>query len=73
VRLAEEVLQAEERRLAHGLTTSYNVLNQQRDLSFARTRALATEVELFRAVTQLYVVMGTLSQALNFDVTTTAN
>ena len=73
VRLAEEVLQAEERRLAHGLTTSYNVLNQQRDLSFARTRALATEVELFRAVTQLYVIMGTLSQALNFDVTTTAN
>lgn len=73
VRLAEEVLQSEERRLAHGLTTSYNVLNQQRDLSFARTRALATEVELFRAVTQLYVVMGTLSQALNFEVTTTAN
>ena len=70
VRLAEEALRAEEKRLASGLTTSYNVLNQQRDLSFARTRALASQVELFRAVTQLYVVMGTLSQELNFDVTT---
>lgn len=71
VRLAEEALRAEEKRLISGLTTSYNVLNQQRDLSFARTRALASEVELFRAVTQLYVVMGSLSQELNFDVTTT--
>jgi outer membrane protein TolC len=68
VRLAEEALRSEEKRLASGLTTSYNVLNQQRDLSFARTRALASEVELFRAVTQLYVVMGSLSDALNFDV-----
>lgn len=69
VRLAKEALRAEEKRLASGLTTSYNVLNQQRDLSFARTRALAAEVELFRAVTQLYVVTGSLSRELNFDVT----
>ncbi|MDQ8195961.1 TolC family protein [Coraliomargarita sp. SDUM461004] len=73
VRLAEEALVAEEKRLVSGLTTSYNVLNQQRDLSFARTRALAAEVELFRAVTQLYVVMGSLSQELNFEVTTTSH
>ncbi|TVP79020.1 MAG: TolC family protein [Puniceicoccaceae bacterium] len=70
VRLAEEALRSEERRLASGLTTSYNVLNQQRDLSFARTRGLAAEVELFRAVTQLYVVTGLLSDQLNFDVST---
>lgn len=69
VRLAEEALRSEEKRLASGLTTSYNVLNQQRDLSFARTRALAAEIELFRAVTQLYVVTGSLSEQLNFDVT----
>lgn len=73
VRLAEEALRSEERRLASGLTTSYNVLNQQRDLSFARTRALASEVELFRAVTQLYVVTGLLSDQLNFEVTTAAH
>jgi outer membrane protein TolC len=72
VRLAEEALRSEEKRLISGLTTSYNVLNQQRDLSFARTRALASEVELFRAITQLYVVMGSLSQELNFEVTTIA-
>lgn len=73
VRLAEEALLAEERRLASGLTTSYNVLNQQRDLSFAKTRALASEVELFRSIAQLYVVTGSLSEKLNFDVTVAAN
>jgi outer membrane protein len=73
VRLAAEALRSEERRLVSGLTTSYNVLNQQRDLSFARTRALASEVELFRAVTQLYVVTGSLSEQLNINVTVAAN
>ena len=73
VRLAEEALLAEERRLVSGLTTSYNVLNQQRDLSFARTRALASEVELFRSIAQLYVVTGSLSEKLNFDITLASN
>ncbi|MEO0510574.1 MAG: TolC family protein [Verrucomicrobiota bacterium] len=73
VRLAEEALRSEERRLSSGLTTSYNVLNQQRDLSFARTRALASEVELFRAVAQLYVVTGSLGDQLNLDLTFAAN
>tara|TARA_X000000950_G_scaffold90430_1_gene113762 strand:+ start:56 stop:1621 length:1566 start_codon:yes stop_codon:yes gene_type:complete len=69
VRHAEDVLRSEQRKLSSGLTTSYNVLNQQRDLSFARTRALAAEVELFRAVTQLYVAEGSLSKQLNLEVT----
>ncbi|NBB78436.1 MAG: TolC family protein [Verrucomicrobia bacterium] len=73
VELAEDALRAEERRLASGLTTSYNVLNQQRELSFARTRALAAEVELFRALTQIYVVAGSLSDTLQLDVTFAAN
>ena len=69
VRHAEDVLRSEQRKLSSGLTTSYNVLNQQRDLSFARTRALAAQVELFRAVTQLYVAEGSLSKQLNLEVT----
>lgn len=70
VRLAEEGLRSEERRLASGVTTSYNVLNQQRDLSFARTRALAAEVESFSALVQLYLIKGTLSQELNLNLIT---
>jgi outer membrane protein TolC len=70
VRLAEEGLRSEERRLASGVTTSYNVLNQQRDLSFARTRALAAEVESFSALVQLYLIKGTLSQMLNLELNT---
>jgi outer membrane protein TolC len=70
VRLAEEGLRSEERRLASGVTTSYNVLNQQRDLSFARTRALAADVESFSALVQLYLIKGTLSQTLNLELNT---
>jgi len=72
VRLAEEGLRAEERRLESGVTTSYNVLNQQRDLSFARTRALAVEVESFSALVQLYLIKGNLSETLNLNLNTGA-
>jgi outer membrane protein TolC len=72
VRLAEEGLRSEERRLESGVTTSYNVLNQQRDLSFARTRALAVEVESFSALVQLYLIKGNLSETLNLNLNTGA-
>jgi len=70
VRLAEEGLRSEQSRLASGVTTSYNVLNQQRDLSFARTRALAVDVESFSALVQLYLILGSLSDTLNIDLNT---
>lgn len=70
VRLAEEGLRSEQSRLASGVTTSYNVLNQQRDVSFARTRALAVEVETFSALVQLYLIQGTLSETLNLNLST---
>lgn len=70
VRLAEEGLRSEQSRLASGVTTSYNVLNQQRDLSFARTRALAVEVESFGALVQLYLIKGNLAETLNLSLDT---
>lgn len=70
VRLAAEGLRSEQSRLASGVTTSYNVLNQQRDLSFARTRALAVEVESFSALVQLYLIRGDLSETLNLNLDT---
>lgn len=68
VRLAEEALVAEERRLATGMTTSYNVLNQQRELTLARTRALAAEVDVQQAWAQLRLIQGTLARHLGFAV-----
>lgn len=70
VRLAAEGLRSEQSRLVSGVTTSYNVLNQQRDLSFARTRALAVEVESFSALVQLYLIKGNLAETLNLNLDT---
>ncbi len=68
VRLAESALNAELKRLASGLTTSFNVAQAQRDVSTARSRALATRVDLNKAYTQLGFVLGTLPRDLKIDV-----
>ena len=68
VRFATEALQAEQRRLESGVTTSYNVLNQQRELSAVQTRALAAEVDIQKAIAQLYLVQGVLTDKLGFEI-----
>lgn len=68
VRLAREALVAEERRLEKGVTTNYEVLNQQRELSFSQTEGLAAEVEVQKAWIQLLILQGTLSQEMGFKV-----
>ena len=66
--LAEEAFRSEERRLESGLTTSYNVSLSQKDLSQARSRELATYVDLNKALVQLYVLVGTLPEQEHVDV-----
>ncbi|WP_324726002.1 TolC family protein [Actomonas aquatica] len=68
VRLADSALNAELKRLASGLTTSFNVAQAQRDVSTARSRALATRVDLNRAYTQLGFVLGTLPRDLKIEM-----
>jgi outer membrane protein TolC len=68
VRLAESALDAELKRLASGLTTSFNVAQAQRDVSTARSRALATRVDLNKAYTQVGFVLGTLPRQLRIDM-----
>ena len=68
VRLAKEALTAEERRLANGVTTNYEVLNQQRELSISQTQGLAAEVEVQKAWIQLLLLQGKLSEALKIDL-----
>ncbi|CAM2895137.1 TolC family protein [Rariglobus hedericola] len=68
VRFATDSYNAEEKRLVSGLTTSYNVATQMRDFSQTRTRALAADVDLQKAITQLYLVQGVLSSQLKIDI-----
>lgn len=68
VRLAASALDAEEKRLATGVTTSYNVAVVQKDLSTARSRELATYVDLNKAVVQLYVIVGNLPEEMKTEV-----
>lgn len=68
VRLAEEALKAEETRLANGVTTNNEVLNQQRELSVSQTEALAAEIEIFSAWLQLRLLQGELRNDLGFEM-----
>jgi outer membrane protein TolC len=68
VRLAAEGLDAEESRLANGVTTNIEVLNQQRELSVSQTEALAAKVEVQRAWLQFLLLQGVLSEKLGIDL-----
>lgn len=66
VELAEEALEAEQKRLKNGVTTNFDVLNQQRLLSVSLTEGLAAEVEVQKAWIQLLLIQGRLSEALGY-------
>jgi outer membrane protein TolC len=66
--LAQDALASEEKRLESGLTTSYNVSLSQKDLSQARSRELATYVDLNKSLVQLYVLVGILPKVEHVDV-----
>ena len=68
VRLAESALDAEQKRLANGTTTRYNVLNLQKELSQARSRELATVVDLNKAIATLYLVQGVLAEKMDIVI-----
>jgi len=68
VSLAKSALDAEIRRLDSGLTTSYNVLSLQKELSQARSRELATIVDLNKAITTLLLLEGTLAEKMDIAI-----
>ena len=68
LKLAESALDAEVKRLESGLTTSYNVLTLQKELSQVRSRELATIVDLNKAITTLLLIEGTLADRMNILV-----
>jgi len=70
VEFAAAALDAEERRLVNGVTTSFNVLQLQDELSQARIRHLETLVEFNKAIIILHAIMGDLPSAYQIQVRT---
>lgn len=64
VALAAAALDAQQRLLGTGKTTSYEVAQAQKELSQARSRELATIVDLNKSIAQLEFILGTLPEHL---------
>ena len=69
VALATAALDAQQRILGSGKTTSYEVAQAQKDLSQARSRELATLVDLNKSIAQLHFVLGSLPDYLHVNLT----
>ncbi len=70
VKLAADSLDAQQRMLGSGKTTSYEVAQAQRDFSQARSRELATLVDLNKSIAQFQFVLGTLPEHLRVNLDT---
>lgn len=58
-RLAEEKLSAEEKKFSVGMSTSFNVLEYQRDLIAAKTREISAIIDYNKSLVNLERVKGT--------------
>jgi outer membrane protein TolC len=70
VSLAAASLDAQQRILGSGKTTSYEVSQALRDLSTARSRELATLVDLNKSIAHFEFVLGTIGDYLRVDLKT---
>ncbi len=66
--LAEEQLRVEQRRLEAGVSTTFNVLSFQRDLSAAEANELRATADYFEALTNLESVRGTVLAANQIEM-----
>ena len=69
VRLQEANVIAEEKRLRLGVTTSFQVLRVQEDLTAARTQELQARIMYERALVELQTAEGTLLELFGVEVT----
>lgn len=65
-RVAEEALEAENKRLEAGQTTSFNVLLFQDKVSSARTRELAAQVDLEKTLAEVWAASGQIFPKTGF-------
>jgi outer membrane protein TolC len=66
--LAEEQLRVEQRRLEAGVSTTFNVLSFQRDLSAAQGNELRAVADYFEALANLESVRGTVLEANQIEM-----
>ncbi len=62
VELAAESLEEERSRLEEGLTTSYDVLEMQKELADARARRLAARTDIMKAIAEVHQISGRIPQ-----------
>ena len=67
-KLAEEKLSAEEKKFAVGMSTSFNVLEYQRDLIAARTREISAIIDYNKSLLNLEKVKGTILEKNNIEL-----
>ena len=67
-RLAEEKLSAEEKKFAVGMSTSFNVLEYQRDLVAAKTREISAIIDYNKSLLSLDKVKGTILEKNNIEL-----
>jgi HAE1 family hydrophobic/amphiphilic exporter-1 len=66
--LAEEQLRVEQRRLEAGVSTTFNVLSFQTDLSVAEANELRAIADYFEALVNLESVRGTVLEANQIEM-----
>jgi len=67
-RLAEEKLSAEEKKFAVGMSTSFNVVEYQRDLIAAKTREISAIIDYNKSLLNLEKVKGTILEKNNIEL-----
>ena len=67
-RLAEKNLDAEQKRYQNGMSTSFQVLEIQEDLSLARSREVNAITGYRKALTRYYQAVGTLIEERGIDL-----
>ncbi|MFA6239896.1 MAG: TolC family protein, partial [Candidatus Hydrogenedentales bacterium] len=70
--LQETNVEAEEKRLKLGVTTSFEVLRVQEDLANAQVQEVQSIIDFEKALTDLELAEGTLMQRLGVDIETPA-
>jgi outer membrane protein TolC len=66
--LAEEQLRVEQRRLEAGVTTTFNVLSFQRDLSAAQANEIRAIADYYKSLANLEKVRGTVLEANRIEM-----
>jgi outer membrane protein TolC len=64
---AEKALETEEQRYLKGRTSSYSVLELQNKLFSAKTRELASLVDLYKSIDEIWAVTGRITRRYGFS------